>query len=206
MPEQQVCSVSLHCSSRRVTCSPETTLYSAAVASPAIAALACACGLEISENEQLHVIAGLHADLETLLALRELGMPLSTTVVRAAALSGRLYILQHLLSDQHCPRPDDLSCYAARSGSINILMWLKTERWCVFNSATCEGAAMAGQLLALQHLRSEGCEWDGQRILCYAASGGNIEVLDWLRQQQGIEINAEALSWAAAAGQTAMCK
>jgi hypothetical protein len=46
----------------------------------------------------MQLAAGLHADIQTLSTLRELGMPLSDTLVIGAAVSGRLCILQHLLA------------------------------------------------------------------------------------------------------------
>jgi hypothetical protein len=184
--------------------SAQTTLYSAAVASLQTAELALACGLRITEK--LELAAGPHADIETLLFLQELGMPLSETLVKAAALSGRLQVLQHLLSQQHCPRPTEISYYAARSGSISMLNWLRAESWCVFDCETCGGAAAGGQLLALQHLRNEGCEWEHHCIAGHAASSGNIEVVEWLRQQPGVKFSADTLAWAVGAGQTAMCQ
>jgi hypothetical protein len=48
--------------------------------------------------------AELHANIQTLTVLRELGMPLRDTVLNAVALSGRVDILQHLLSERTCPR------------------------------------------------------------------------------------------------------
>jgi hypothetical protein len=61
------------------------------------------CGLDIytqdeDKNECLWIMAGLHADIETLAVLHECGMQFSDTVVRAAALSGRLDVLQHLIT------------------------------------------------------------------------------------------------------------
>jgi hypothetical protein len=75
----------------------------------------------------MQMVAGLHADVETLTALLELGMPLTDAVVNAVALSGRLNILQHLFTKHHCPLavPDVLSFNAARSGSIIMLDWLR---------------------------------------------------------------------------------
>jgi hypothetical protein len=102
--------------------------------------------------------------------------------------------------------PDTLSHYAARSGSISILQWLRAENLCAFNKQTCAGAARGGHLAALQHLRSEGCDWDEAYIAGYDASSGNVEVVEWLRQQQGIRIDAEVMSFAAGARQLAMCQ
>jgi hypothetical protein len=193
-----------------VSCGPKFTLYSAAVASPATAMLASSCGLVTSEKKQLQHIAGLHADLETLTALQELGMPITHWVVEAVALSGRLNDLQHLLTlaGQHCLRPSILSHRAARSGSISMLKWLRKQSWCEFDDYTCTGAARGGHLAALKHLRSEGCDWDLAAIAREAARGGSIEVVEWLRQQQYLEFGPASTALAAAvyAGQTAMCK
>jgi hypothetical protein len=40
----------------------------------------------------------------------------------------------------------------------------------------------------------------------FAASSGSIEMVEWLQQQHGIVIGADVMSWAAGAGQTAMCQ
>jgi hypothetical protein len=202
--DQQVHAINIYRSScKLVTCGPRTTLYSTAVASPASARRAARCGLII--DEKLQHSAGLYADAQTVSVLRELGMPLDETVVRAVAVSGRLNILQHLLLEQQGPRPARLSYYAARSGSISMLKWPRAESWCEFDSDTCEGAADEGHLAALQHLRSEGCAWHQTSIAGHAASSGNIQLIEWLRQQ-GIELNVNTLPWAAAAGKTAMCE
>jgi hypothetical protein len=206
--DQQVCNICCFCLDevfKLETCGARTTLYSAAVASPATARLACISGLAVREGSNLQVIAGRYADTETLAALRELGMPLSDNVVRAAAMSGRLNVLQHLLSQQECPKATEISYYAARSGSISMLECLKREG-CKFNHHTRAAAAAAGHLAALQYLRSEGCEWYKGHISCCAASSGSIELVEWLQQQQGVIFDSDAMKWAADAGQTAMCK
>jgi hypothetical protein len=156
-------------------------------------------------DEKLQQIAGLFAGKETLHALQELGMPLSNDVVEAVAQSGRLSILQHLLTEQQCPAPYRLSYYAARSGSISMLNWLRAEGWCAFDHDTCAGAARSGHLAALQHVRRESCEWREVYIGCYAASGGSIEAVEWLQQQQGIVLGARAMASAAGAGQLPLC-
>jgi hypothetical protein len=204
MPDRQVRSIPLYGNNKTVACGTKATLFSAVIASPATALLASSCGLAISTNDKLQLIAGLHADIETLSFLRELGMPLSETV-NAAALSGRLSILQQLLSEQQCPRPTNLSHFAARRGSINMLDWLRTQAWWSFGFYTCAGAASGGHLAVLQRLRREGCDWDQITIAYAAASGGSIEVMEWLRQQ-GIEIDVNVMGAAACAGQIAMCE
>jgi hypothetical protein len=86
-----------------------------------------------------------------------------------------------------------------------MLNWLRAELRRPFDEHTCAGAATAGHLAALQHLHSEGCSWNLATIARYAAASGSIEVVEWLRQQQGIEINALVLVEAARAGHIAMC-
>jgi hypothetical protein len=205
MPDQYVLSTSFNYMPQRVTYGSRTTFYSAAVASLSTAMLAHSSGLEISENEQLHFIAGLYADKKTLAGLRELGMPLSETLIEAVAKSGRLNVLKHLLKQQQCPRPDNLSYHAALSGSISMLKWLRAKSWCTFGVATCAGAASGGHLAALKHLFSIGCDWDEMNIAWDAASSGSIEAVEWLRQEKGVVIDAGTLKAAAAAGQTALC-
>ena len=154
----------------------------------------------------MEVLAGLHADIQTLATLFQLGMPLSDIVVKAAALSGRLSILQHLLREQQCPAPLKVSYHAARSGSIDMLDWLKAQSWCEFNDFACAGAARGGHLAVLQHLRSQGCDWDNNYIAGCAASSGSIPTVEWLRQQPGIELNADVMGAAVCAGHNAMCE
>jgi hypothetical protein len=124
---KQVRSFTLHGISRLVTCGAKTTLYNAAVASPAAARLAYECGLAnmISHNSRLQMAAGLRADIQTLTALGELGMPLSASLANAVARSGRLEALQQLLTGQVRPVMPDLGHHAARSGSISMLNWLR---------------------------------------------------------------------------------
>jgi hypothetical protein len=87
-----------------------------------------------------------------------------------------------------------------------MLQWLKVQTWCTFDTFTCTGAAQRGQLAALKHLRSEGCEWIAGIIVCEAARAGSIEQMQWLRQQQEIEITALTLAYAADRGQTTICE
>jgi hypothetical protein len=159
MEDCKVRTCSLNGRNKPAVCSAKPTLFSAAVASPTTAALAGSC--RIPRNEHLQLIVGWYADIETSVVLRELGMPLSELVVKAAATAGRLDILQRWLSEPQCPKPATLSYHAAHGGSINVLKWLRAESWCEFNAYTCAGAALGGQLAALQYLRSESCDWEG---------------------------------------------
>jgi hypothetical protein len=83
--DQQLRNFGLSGNPKLVTCGARTTLFGAAVASPATARLACEFGV-LPTNVRMQVIAGGHADIQILAALRELGIPLSEIVVKAAAL------------------------------------------------------------------------------------------------------------------------
>jgi hypothetical protein len=63
-----------------------------------------------------------------------------------------------------------------------------------------------GQLAAMQHLRNTGCEWDVETLTWHAAHSGNIELVEWLRQQPGIVFDGFDLSAAALNGHRAMCE
>jgi hypothetical protein len=201
MADQQMRTFRLYGNTKHVACGARTTLYSAAVASPATARLACECGVQFFSNMHMQVIAGGYADTQTMAALRELGMPLSESVILAVGLSGRLNILQHLLIEQLCPKHNNLSHYAARSGNISMLNWLRAQGWCVFDQSTCTGAARGGHLAALKHLRSEGCAWRAGSIAHNATNSGSIDTVEWL-QQQSIDFDADAMAEAAGDGHT----
>jgi hypothetical protein len=206
MEDFQVRSLTSYVYTEVMNCDRNTTLYSAAVTSPAAAELARECGLRMHSNESLQLVAGQQADLATLIALRSMGIPLSKIVVQGVALSGRSNILQRLVTGQQCPTPGALGYYAARSGNISMLNWLRTEEVCEFDHYTCIGAAEGGHLAALKYLRSEGCVWNAEYIACDAAVGGSIEVVEWLRQQPGIHMNADVMAAAAGTGRVAMCQ
>jgi hypothetical protein len=176
--DQKMRSFSLTSNNKLVICGNRSTLYSAAIASPATVRLAIRCGLAIRTNDQLQLIAGLHANMQTLAVLQEPGMPVTENLVKAVALSGRLSILQFLVVQLKSPKPITLSYFAAHGGSIDMLDWLKMQGWCVFDAYTCAGAAEGGHLAALQHLRSRGCPWNGGSIPWEAASSGSIELIE----------------------------
>jgi hypothetical protein len=153
----------------------------------------------------VQLIAGHYADINTLTTLHQLGMPISFSVIRAAAQSGRLNVLQHL-STEHLTLTEEndvkeeLSHYAACSGSIDMLIWLRAQSWCVFDFYTCEGAALGGQSIALQHLRNEGCEWEEESMLWNAARGGSIESMP------GMVFDSDHLGAATDKGHRALCQ
>ena len=70
---------------------------------------------------------------------------------------------------------------AARGGHIEMLQYLRGDGLCgPWNDDTFENAAEFGQLKVLQFLHDNECPWS-QCTCYYAAYGGHIEVLEWLR-------------------------
>src|SRR5207302_593118 len=62
----------------------------------------------------------------------------------------------------------------------------------------CAWAASNGNLKMLQWLREKGCPWDASTC-SYAAQGGHLEVLQWARDQ-GCPWDASICAYAANAG------
>jgi hypothetical protein len=80
---------------RTVTLAATTTRASAVFASPSRVAWAQECGLELANSTpSLQIVAGFSADLLTLAAAKQGGLPLSADVLRGAALSSDLVKLK----------------------------------------------------------------------------------------------------------------
>eukprot|EP00953_Heterococcus_sp_UTEX-ZZ885_P036949 19016-Heterococcus_DN1.PRE.6 len=79
------------------------------------------------------------------------------------------------------PLPRGISTYGVKSGSIEMIEWLR-EQGCGVGSTACAEAAAAGQIQMLEHLRATGCEWD-EETSAGAAKAGRTPVLKWLREQ-----------------------
>jgi hypothetical protein len=213
-----------------LTISSTTTLGSAAFASAASVSLAHRCGLAFDSDRVQH-LAGRMADVLTLRAAHGLGLPLTDEVLIGAAEAASLPNLQWLHVDQACELPESICNYAARSGSVPLLMWLKEhgsvfkpscsadaaacahqhvlqflrDEGCEWNWAACSAAARHGHLAILKWLHEQGCPWKQKQICCDAAESGSMEILLYLRDQ-GCEYNAHTLTGAAAQGHLALCE
>jgi hypothetical protein len=217
-------SVALH------TIESDTTLYSAVFAAAASIRLAHDCGLTFKSKE-LQCIAGRVADVPTLRAACELGLALTDEVLFGAAESGSVSKLQWFHIDQGCQLPPDICNYAAKSGSIHVLSWLK-EHGSAFTASACANAAGGAYLHLLRCLRDESCEWSEyacalaaknghlstvvwlheqgcpwklDEICGDAAESGSIELLIYLKQQ-GCELNEYTIAAAAQNGRLAVCQ
>jgi hypothetical protein len=182
-------------STKLVTYGSKATIYSAAVASPATAKLACDAGIATSKNDKLQLVAGLRADTDTLTVLQEPGMPLSLTVIKAVALAGRLSVMQQLLPAEQCPRSDSVSHYVARRGSI--INWFIARSQTGLHDDTCARAAVAGQHVQLLQFRA---------ACIFPYTQGGIEHEDWLQHKDGLQPDASVMAMAASGGHTAVCE
>jgi hypothetical protein len=213
------------------TITPETTLYSAAFASAASVRLAHECGLMFDYCKKLERIAGRCADVSTLQAAQELELEFTRAVLFGAAEAGSVQKLNWLHTQQGCPLPANICSPAARSGSMDVLRWLKGHG-CVFGASTCASAAAGAHLHVLRYLRDEGCEW-GVQSCTSAIKHGHLSTLEWLHeqgcpwhrpeicgdaayrgsiemllylQQRGGEFNANTMVCAATQGHLAVCQ
>jgi hypothetical protein len=170
-----------HCGSVvQHTITSETTLCSAVFASAALLRLVRHCGFAFDYG-RLEYIAGRVADMPTLQAAHELGLALSDEVLKGAAEAASVPKLQWLHTKRSCPLPADICEYAALSGSVNLLRWLK-DHGGVLTARACKSAAAGAHVPLLQYLRSVGCEWD-ETTCSAAAEHGHLSTLQWLRQQ-----------------------
>jgi hypothetical protein len=159
----------------------QTTLCSAVFASASRVHTAHECGLTFHYSESMPQIAGRVADVSTLQLAHELRLKLTEEVLFGATEAASVPKLHWLHTDKGCELSICLSYFAARSGSIRVLNWLK-DRGLVFDTKTCRCAAAGAHLHVLQYLQGEGCEW--HEVVCSAAAdNGHLTILQWLREQ-----------------------
>ena len=115
-----------------------------------------------------------------------------------AALFGHIELVQYLIQRQGFAMDENVMMWAARSGNLELVRWLRGEG-CPWDRWTCNFAASAGQLGILQWLRANGCPWDA-RTCNEAAKCGHLETLRWAREH-GCDWDAAACYNAAEGGQ-----
>ena len=84
--------------------------------------------------------------------------------------------------------------YAASSGNLGLVQWLRAEG-CPWDGAACAEAAYGGNLELLRWLRGEGCPWNWNTCF-WAVNQGHLEVLRWAREN-GCSLSAESRDQAA---------
>jgi hypothetical protein len=217
-----------------ITCIPQMTLYSSAMASPSRLRLTdkqCTIQWTYDAVQKYRYALGRHADIDTLRTAHSLGLSFNVWTLRGAAAADAVAKLQWLCTQHHFAPSTELSFDAARSSSLAVLRWL-SQQGIVFTTQTAVYAARGNQLAALQHLRTkgspfgvevcreaaasgsfealrwahaQGCPWENDKILKAAASSGSVELVEWVRQRPGVTLNLTAVAAAAAQGHTAVC-
>ena len=142
-------------------------------------ALAEGCPRETYGDKRAKVAASFgHRELVQFL-IREQGFAMDEGVMGWAARSGNLEMVRWLRGEG-CEW-SALACqYAAACGQLRVLQWLRANG-CPWDADTCNAAAHSGHLATLRWARENGCEWSGVRTCGAAAIGGHLKILQWLR-------------------------
>jgi hypothetical protein len=206
-----------------------STSYSAIFASTALVRLARQARLEMS-NDGVRRVAGRVVNLPTLQIAHGLGLSLTDSVIEGAAETGSMQKVFWIHNQRSVTSlPKHIGNYAASSGNVKLMEWLRQRR-VVFDAQTAVAAAAAGKIDVLRYLRSVGCEmdeiscdmaayykhldvlkylkavgceWDEREIGAAAAGGGSMEIMLYL-QQWGIKFNEATFASAAQAGRMYM--
>lgn len=103
----------------------------------------------------------------------------SALVWQAAARFGYLNVLRWIHADGYSNFTAITIIMAARSGSSDVVKWLR-ENGCPWNVATTESAACSGNVELLEWLVTNGCPIDYDRCAYFASETGSLEILQWL--------------------------
>jgi hypothetical protein len=169
----------------RRTITARMTTYSAVFASASRVELASKCGLKLRSREKyLQRAAARYGDAETLITARKLGMPWSDGLINSIAEQGDLPKLQALDAKYKCRLPVEITAFAASSGSVDMLKWLK-QKGCAFSADTAREAALGGHQEVIMYLHAGYWHSSWDATACSAASKNcHVPLLCWLVQQK----------------------
>ncbi|KXZ45254.1 hypothetical protein GPECTOR_56g350 [Gonium pectorale] len=129
--------------------------------------------------------AATQGHLHVLQALHAAGWRLDAQVVsRCAASGGHLHVVAWLVETPGlgAPLDEELFCCAARSGSVELLAWLR-ERGCPWDGRAVTAAAESGCVAALEWLAEQGCPMpDDGSPYTEAARSADMLTLECLRR------------------------
>jgi hypothetical protein len=209
------------------------TSYSAAFASEPLLELALDnAGLDLSCSTAQFNAGRYGTKAVQLLLAQEYRVPLtSPDFVRGAVVALDGPKLQWLLTDMKCKLPYDIDCFAARSGSVDMLRLLQQQD-VLFTEQTAVAAISAKHLHVLKYLHSRGCVTCsaastaavaqrnlpilrflysiGHTLLCFdtvwaAAEFGDQKLMEWSLQHGGA-LHEECMVLAALNEQRKMCQ
>jgi hypothetical protein len=126
-----------------------------------------------------------------------------TYVCAFAALSGDLPMLKWLREVIQCPWDDATLIYASCGGHFEILKYA-IENKCPWSALLCATTAEYGHFEILKWLKEVGCPWDS--LTCHAAAkSGRLDILKWARKQ-GCDWSKSVYSFAAMNNDIVMLK
>jgi hypothetical protein len=217
---------------RKLWCTSQTTLYSAVCESASRVRLADACFT--IKDASLARIAGTVGDVATLQVALELGLA-GEELFRGAAYAGSVTMLTFLATTWQLFKqgglPNDLSAYAASSGSVEALQWM--EKWGQLlpdsvllqaakfghanvlehiysnnrgmNASLLGEAARHGHLNAVEWLFDHGAAYDAETICGDAAESGSVQLVQFVNEKGG-KLNKSTFRDAAWRGHLAICQ
>jgi hypothetical protein len=167
----------------RRTITARMTTYSAIFASASRVEMARMSGLKLrSRGGYLQGAAATNGDAETLIAAHKLGLPWTDCLINLIAEQGDLRRVQ-VLYENKCRLPVEVSLFAARSGSVDMLKWLK-HKGCAFTIDTAREAALGGHQEAIMYLHADYWHESWDAVACEAPlKNCHAALLCWLLEQ-----------------------
>lgn len=160
-------------------------------------------------DERAMEFAARSGNLEAVKLLEEIGFQMTAAATQAAAGLESMEILVWLINNG-CPWGKSVCAQATKDGRLNNLIWAREQgaewgpevcgiaakeghfeilKWavengCSWDSTTFRGAAEGGHLDIITWAMERGCPADNDPLICAsAASGGNLEILKFLRDK-----------------------
>jgi hypothetical protein len=136
-----------------------------------------------SQRSYLCKSAAIHGNITALEYLKSKGYYLNLDnggTMKAIVMNGHLHVMKWVHSNGLVVEWYVFVIQAALYGNMTMIQWLYTNHGSVFNEQACAFAARGGHLHILKWLRTKGCCWD--RFTCLdAAENGHFEVLQWAK-------------------------
>jgi hypothetical protein len=174
--------------------SPHKTSYGAALQSVATLTWAYTSGLQLrADNRSLQRAAGRRASLLLLAILHELGLVFDSHALDSAVATDHEAAVHYLHAEHHCTMGFFTGLAPAGAGNVRMLRCLRQMGYSFEHYILCSYAAQGGHLEALKYLRSEGCAWPLLHIAADAAGSGNLEMVSTMRCVQTMPTSESAL-------------
>jgi hypothetical protein len=111
-----------------------------------------------------------------------------TQVAHTAAFNNDIAMLQY--AKVQGTRFAEGTMHGAAAGGLAACEYL-LEQGCEFDARACCAAARHNRVDTLRWLRERGCPWDPYDVCSEAASAGQVDVLQYVYEQQDVELTAD---------------